>query len=61
MPPYSPDLMPLEEAFSQAKEFLKANDSVYLATMSPRIMVSMAFSVITQEDCIKSIQHAGYM
>ena len=59
MPPYSPDLMPLEEAFSQAKAFLKANDSVYLATMSPRVMVSMAFSVITQEDC--HIQHAGYM
>ena len=47
--------------FSQAKAFLKANDSVYLATMSPRIMVSMAFSAITQEDCIKYIQHAGYM
>ena len=61
MPPYSPDLMPLEEAFSQVKAFLKANDSVYLATMSPRIMVSMAFSVITREDCIKYIQHAGYM
>ena len=59
MPPYSPDL-PLEEAFSQAKAFLKANDSVYLATMSPRIMVSMAFSVITQEDC-QDIQHAGYL
>ena len=50
MPPYSPDLMPLEEVFSQAKAFLKANDSVYLATMSSRVMVSIAFSLITQED-----------
>lgn len=60
MPPYSPDLMPLEEAFSQAKAFLRANDSVYHATMSPRILVSLAFSTITQTHCINYIRHAGY-
>ncbi len=32
LPPYSPDLMPLEEVFSKVKYYLKANDRVYLAT-----------------------------
>ena len=29
LPPYSPDLMPLEEVFSKVKSILKANDKVY--------------------------------
>ena len=43
LPPYSPDLNPCEEVFAKIKAFLGANDTVYAATISPRVMVSMAF------------------
>ena len=39
LPPYSPDLDPIEEAFSKVKSFLKANDTVYLSTTSARTLV----------------------
>ena len=42
LPPYSPDLMPLEEVFSKVKSILKANDKVYAAT-TPSLFVKMAF------------------
>ena len=63
LPPYSPDLMPLEEVFSKVKAALKASDStsVYLSTTTPSLIVKLAFSTVTQEDCIGYIRHAGYM
>ena len=60
LPPYSPDLMPLEEVFSKVKYCLKNNDNAYLATSHPEILVKMAFSTITQNDCIGYIRNAGY-
>ena len=60
LPPYSPDLMPLEEVFSKVKYCLKNNDNAYLATAHPEILVKMAFSTITQNDCIGYIRNAGY-
>ena len=36
LPPYSPDLMPLEEAFSKVKYFLKVG---YLATSQPHTLL----------------------
>ena len=61
LPPYSPDLMPLEEVFSKVKATLKANDSVYTTTPTPSLIVQLAFSAITLSDCIGYIKHAGYI
>ena len=61
LPPYSPDLMPLEEVFSKVKSILRANDSVYIASSTPEIMVKLAFCAVTQDDCIQYIKHGGYM
>ena len=63
LPPYSPDLMPLEEVFSKVKAVLKANDSIYLSTLTPSLIVKLAFGTVTQTDCllIGYIRHAGYM
>ena len=60
LPPYSPDLMPLE-VFSKVKSIQRANDSVYIASSTPEIMVKLAFCAVTQDDCIQYIKHAGYM
>lgn len=59
--PYSPDLNPIEVVFSKVKRFLKANDMLYLATLSPRLFVVDAFQTVTQEDCVNYIRHAGYL
>ena len=42
LPPYSPELNPIEHVFSKVKAFLRANDAVYLSTHSPRTVVLMA-------------------
>ena len=59
LPPYSPDLNPIELVFSKVKSFVKANELVF--QYSPRIVVSMAFNTITEHDCIHYIQHCGYL
>ena len=51
LPPYSPDLMPLEEVFSKVKSILKANDTVYTSTTMPSLLVQMTFYSVTQADC----------
>ena len=60
LPPYSPDLMPLEQVFSKVKYILKANDNAYLSTSKPEELVRLAFSAITEEDCKNYIKEAGY-
>lgn len=61
LPPYSPELNPIENVFSKVKAFLRANDSVYLSTSSPHTLVLMAFCTITKDDCMNFIRHSGYM
>ena len=58
LPPYSPDLMPLEEVFSKVKSVLKANEAAYLYTS---LTLKMAFCTVTQADCLAYIRHAGYL
>jgi len=60
LPPYSPDLMPLE-VFAKVKAMLKANDSVYLSTWSPEQFLKLAFCTVSKDDCLGYIRHAGYM
>ena len=61
LPPYSPDLMPLEEAFAKVKAVLKANDNVYISTESPEHFIELAFSTVSKDDCLAYIRHAGYL
>ncbi len=51
VPPYSPDLNPIELAFSKVKSFIKANYLVVQSTSISRVVVSMAFNTVTWEDC----------
>ena len=59
LPAYSPDLNPIELAFSKVKSFWKANDLVvqYACTSSLRTIITMAFNTITQQDSIGYIRH----
>ena len=60
LPPYSPDLNPLEESFAKVKAFLKASEVAYDVTMSPHLLIAMAFNTISTKDCLGYIRHAGY-
>ena len=51
LPPYSPDLNPIEEAFSKVKAYVKDNEIAYQSTRNPRLLVSNAFASITSHDC----------
>lgn len=61
LPPYSPDLNPIEEAFSKVKAYLRNNESSYQSTTSPRIILAEAFLSITSQDCTNYFKHAGYL
>ena len=57
--PYSPDLNPIEEAFSKVKYFLQASEQS-MPQEDLETLIVMAFSSITASDSIGWIHHAGY-
>ena len=59
LPPYTPDLNPIELVFSKMKAFVKANELVF--QYLPHSTVLMAFSTVTQQDCLHYMQHSGYL
>ena len=61
LPPYSPDLNPIEQAFESCKKFIRANDFVYLRTRQQRPMIMESFLHITNELCQSYFQHCGYV
>lgn len=61
LPPYSPDLMPLEEVFSKVKSIMKDHDNLFQVFSAPRALIAMAFGQISPEDCIGYIHHSGYI
>ena len=51
LPPYSPDLMPVEGIFSQVKSLMKQNHLFFKACTDPRAYIALLFGMITPEDC----------
>ena len=47
LPPYSPDLNPLEEVFSQVKSIMKQNDSPFQSYVESQLLLSITFSTKT--------------
>lgn len=62
LPPYSPDLNPIEEAFSKVKGYLKANDPAIQAARDNELedFILAAFANITPNDCYQWYKHSGY-
>lgn len=61
LPPYSPDLNPVEHIFSKVKGIMKENDNLFQIFTAPRILLAIAFEMITEEDCIAYARHCGYL
>ena len=60
LPPYSPDLNPIEEAFSYVKQYLRKHDELLQAVRDPTDVIKQAFQSITDKHCNSWISHASY-
>ena len=60
LPSYSPDLMPIEEAFSSVKSYLRSHNDCLQATDDPLPIFRAAFESISPEQCQAWITHAGH-
>ena len=67
LPPYSPDLNPIEEAFSKIKHFLRRHQDYYYTDVEggddgDGILYDMqeVLDIITPEDAEGYFMHAGY-
>lgn len=61
LPPYSPDLNPVEQVFSKVKAIMKENDQLFQAFSEPRLLLTIAFDMITKNDCKEYARCCGYM
>ena len=60
LPPYSPDMNPIEEMFSCVK-YLKANEAVLQVTDDIEGSITEAFATISREQCKAWVKDAGYI
>ena len=62
LPPYSPDLMPVEGIFSQVKNLMKQNHQFLKhAHADPRAYIALLFGSMISDDCYGHIFHCGYV
>ena len=63
LPPYSPDLNPIEdiEAFANVKHYLQQNDVVLHSVQDSNPLIWNAFGQIAPQDCLGYMHHAGYI
>ena len=61
LPPYSPDLNPIEEAFSKVKAFIQRHRSL-LANEGDGMVFDLMqiMEVVTSSDAVGYFLHAGY-
>lgn len=51
LPPYSPDMNPIEEVFAEVKQYLQANGSLLETSMSLTSLMLMAFNSVSARNC----------
>lgn len=61
LPPYSPDYMPCEGVFAQAKSWIRENDLAWQVCDDPDLMVFESFLQIHPSDIVNYIKHAEYL
>ena len=60
LPPYCPDLNPIEESFSAVKSLLRANEVLATTPKDIEHILLMAFASVSPEDCYGWFSHSGY-
>ena len=59
LPPYSPDLNPIEEVFHSVKSYLKAHEEL-VDVVRIESLVQSAFNSVDTAMCQAFIHHSGY-
>jgi hypothetical protein len=60
LPPYSPDMNPIEELFSYVKYYLRDHDALLQAMDDPVPLLEASFESVTKDNCVGWVRHAGY-
>ena len=60
LPPYCPDLNPIEESFSAVKSFLKAHEVIANTPKDIENILLIGFASVSPEDCYGWFSHSGY-
>jgi transposase len=62
LPPYSPDLNPIEEAFSKIKHWVRRHQEYYSTAEDDGIIYDMleVLDIVTPSDACGYFIHAGY-
>lgn len=60
LPPYSPELNPIEEVFSIVKAWIRSNDLMFLISPDPEDIIFRAFLNVSAQDVNNIYQHCGY-
>jgi len=60
LPPYSPDLNPIEEAISKIKSWIRRHGELFTPGDGILYDVKVAMDVVTPEDAEGYFTHAGY-
>ena len=61
LPPYSPDMNPIEFVFGEMKQYLLSNYLLFHTSLSFESILYMAFNSITPENCKAYIKFTGYI
>ncbi|KIM62380.1 hypothetical protein SCLCIDRAFT_79530, partial [Scleroderma citrinum Foug A] len=61
LPPYSPDLNPIEESFSALKAYLRHHAHRIHGQDDPVATLIEATSCVTADKCQGWVRHAGYI
>jgi transposase len=61
LPPYSPDLNPIEESFSTWKAYLRRQGRSLQDDEDPILMLLESVGCITADMAVNWIHHAGYI
>ena len=61
LPPYSPDLNPIEELFSYVKQYLRRHDELLSSISNPTTVIEAAFNSVMSHHCLSWVVHAGYI
>ena len=61
LPPYCPELNPIEGIFSVVKGCLRANDLMFLITGDPQEMILRAFFHVKRSDIQSLYTQCGYL